>query len=268
MVAEVLFAVHTDKWPTWGAHYCRTLPQMLRAERRSNFRDECLQAYGTDARGQTALFEELSGEAELCFATLTPPEPSLLASRRTSSGTPARAQNYVSMPDEFMRGGGCFGPTATVLRTSANGAPPQRVPVSLVRAGDGLVCDDGRVAPVRCVVMTECAGGKAQLTRLPNGTEITEWHPVLDAATGRWHFPVMLGQQVVVEASHVYNFVLAPGFATVLVGGVPCAALGHGLDAPVVAHPYWGTRAVIDDLMSKPGWKQGRVVLPAKEALM
>ena len=70
------------------------------------------------------------------------------------------------------------------------------------------------------------------------------------------------------NASHVYNFVLASGFPTVLVDGVACAALGHGLDAPVVAHPYWGTSAVIDDLKTKPGWDVGRVVLPAKEAIM
>ena len=33
----------------WGRHYCRTLPLMLRAERRSNFRDAALQHFGKDA---------------------------------------------------------------------------------------------------------------------------------------------------------------------------------------------------------------------------
>ena len=98
------------------------------------------------------------------------------------------------------------------------------------------------------------------LTRLPNGLELTEWHPVRDRS-GRWRFPHMLGERVVVSASHVYNFVLEQGHPTVLVGGVPCAALGHGLKDPIVAHPYWGTRAVIDDMMSQPGWAEGRVVL-------
>lgn len=111
--------------------------------------------------------------------------------------------------------------------------------------------------------MTECAGGRAQLTRMPNGMEITEWHPVLNHTTGRWQFPNVLGTQVVVDAPYVYNFVLAPGFEMVLVDGVPCASLGHGLNAPIVAHPYWGTQAVIDDLMTKDGWKEGRVVLSA-----
>ena len=171
------------------------------------------------------------------------------------------------MPDEFMRGGGCFGPTATVQlvdETHTHGGV-RTATVAEVRAGDILVGEGGRRAAVRCVVLTPCPGGRALLTRLPNGTELTEWHPVRDP-TGRWRFPHMLGERVLVRASHVHNFVLAPGHPTVLVGGVPCAALGHGLDAPTVAHPYWGTSAVITDLMSKPGWESGRVILEATTA--
>merc|ERR1719213_939911 len=149
-------------------------------------------------------------------------------------------------------------------RVVASTVAARSVPVSKVKAGDMLVCDDGRLAPVRCVVMTECAGGKAQLTCLPNGTEITEWHPLFNETTMRWQFPNMIGQRVIVNTQYVYNFVLAPGFPTILVDGIPCAALGHGLEAPIVAHPYWGTEAVIQDLMAKPGWEKGRVVMPAK----
>ena len=43
---------------------------------------------------------------------------------------------------------------------------------------DGSDGEGGSVAPVRCVVLTECPGGRALLTRLPNGTELTEWHPI------------------------------------------------------------------------------------------
>lgn len=209
----------------------------------------------------------------MCFATLTPPTPSRLAAaqRRASAGgnggprTASAAPQFRSMPDEYMRGGGCFGPNATVLvaRDGDGGAPAQRVRVSDVRAGDRVVCDGGRAVTVKCVVMTECAGGRARLTRLRNGLEITEWHPLLNGATGRWQFPVVLGQQVLVATSYVYNFVTAERVDAILVDGHLCAALGHGIDAPIVGHAYWGTRAVIDDLATKPGWEAGRVVLPA-----
>merc|ERR1719271_1847812 len=126
------------------------------------------------------------------------------------------------MPDEFMRGGGCFGPNATVL-----------------------VAEDLNLAWPH------------------NGTEITEWHPLFNETTMRWQFPNMIGQRVIVNTQYVYNFVLAPGFPTILVDGIPCAALGHGLEAPIVAHLYWGTAKVVQDLMTKPGWAEGKVVLPA-----
>ena len=64
LVDEMILACQPDKYVAWGRHYVRTLPQMLRGERRSNFRDACLQAYGHDAKGRQALFEDLSNEAE------------------------------------------------------------------------------------------------------------------------------------------------------------------------------------------------------------
>ena len=103
------------------------------------------------------------------------------------------------------------------------------------------------------------------LTRLPNGLEMTEWHPIRDPS-GRWRFPVMLGERIVTTTPFVYNFVLSAGHPTILVDGLPCAALGHGLEAPIVAHPYWGTQAVIEDMMSHEGWAAGRVVLRASAA--
>jgi len=261
-------------FPRWGNHYLRTLPCMLKEERRSNFRDEALQHFGKDLYGQDGLFEDQSNAAEMRFATLKPPEPSLLrpqapppmATTPGSYGVPAPMQaaappRVMALPDEFMRGGGCFGPSATVRRVAADGEA-HVVSVSQVRAGDTLVGEGGRLTRVLCVVMHECAGGRALLTRLPNGTELTEWHPVRDGR-GCWRFPHMLGERVLVSTSHVYNFVLSPGHPTVLVGGVPCAALGHGLEGPVIGHPYWGTRAVLQDLMANEGWVDGRVVVPA-----
>ena len=278
--SECVLGLQPANFNKWGSHYFRTLPCMLKYERRSNFRDECLQHFGKDARMREALFEEQSNNAEMRFATLAPPEPSLLRPQPTvgvplagNAGpataaqprTAAVAPRPMALPEEFMRGGGCFGPDATVAVLAPDGES-RAVRVSAVRAGDALVGEGGRVATVVCVVMTECAGGRAQLTRLPNGTEITEWHPIREASTGKWRFPNMLGTRILRTTPFVYNFVLSEGHPTILVDGVPCAALGHGLEAPVVAHPYWGTRAVIDDLMQRDGWDEGRIVIPAHGA--
>ena len=203
---EALLGCDSTNFKRWGNHYFRTLACMLKAERRSNFRDECMQHFGKDKRKRDALFEEQSNAAEMRFATLKPPEPSLLrpppppaaASLGSAPGTmPAMAApppRPMALPDEFMRGGGCFGPNATVRLISAGGQA-RTVLVSQVRAGDSLLGEGGRIAHVRCVVLTECAGGRVMLSRLPSGLELTEWHPVrcrraLDPQTsGDWPGP-------------------------------------------------------------------------------
>ena len=141
------------KFGTWGRHYLVTLPQMLRAERRSNFRDQALQHFGKDADGQEGVFEEQSNEAETAFATMKAPEPSLLV----QPGAPAALGVPVAvggsapcapapvLPAEFMRGGGCFAPETLVTALGADGAP-RRVPIDAVGPGDALLAADGSVA--------------------------------------------------------------------------------------------------------------------------
>ena len=48
---EAVLGADAANYRKWGAHYFRTLPCMLRTERRSNFRDACLEHFGTDAQG-------------------------------------------------------------------------------------------------------------------------------------------------------------------------------------------------------------------------
>ena len=117
-----------------------------------------------------------------------------------------------------------------------------------------------------CVVATECEGGKALLVALPGGgPQLTPWHPVRDAAAGgRWRFPLMLGKQAVRACPYVINLVL-DRCHEVIVDGVACVTLGHGLKGDVVEHAYWGTAAVVADLSRFPGWERGFVLLRPKE---
>jgi len=253
---EVLLGATAANVQKWGKHYLRTFPQMLLRERRSNFRDAALQHFGRDAAGEDALFDSLSNDAEMRFAMLKPPAPSLVRSQAER----ARVMSQ-PLPDEFMRGGGCFAPEGMVELLVNGQATP--TPIGAVRAGDFVRSGDGGFARVLCAVLTECEGGVATFSELPGtGLQLTEWHPVIDAGTGRWRFPIMLGRRVVRPCRYVHNLVLQPGASAVRINGVACATLGHGLTEDVVAHPYWGTGAVLDDLRSRDGWAEGLVVLP------
>ena len=180
----------------WGAHYFRTLPCMLKSERRSNFRDECPQHFGKDARMREAIFEEMSNMAEMKFAT--PAAGARLGLRRQSESSSrrlARDRSATAAPDGAAgrvharrrllrpqldrarrvrprgRRRGRFGDESGA-EGGGEGSGVRRIGVSEVRAGTAS-CEDGRLAPVRCVVLTECDGGRALLTR-SNGPELTE----------------------------------------------------------------------------------------------
>ena len=307
---QVLLGLGAEAWEKWGVHYCRTLAGMLRTERRSNFRDRALQHFGRDASGREAMFEDESGAAEMTFATLKAPEPSLLQPQQPPVGVPFAAGAAVTglpaptaqpaqrlhvLPDEFMRGGGCFAPESLVSKVvkagrrvgrraldaghapraagegeaeaaEAEGAEAEEeaevlVRMDAVRAGDLLRTADGGAARVRCVVVTECEGGRAELVALPGAgaCELTSWHPVRDAASGAWRFPCTMGTPRVRACAHVFNLVL-DRHHVLRVGGAACVTLGHGLRGDVVGHAYWGG-AVLADLSRQPGWRQGLVLL-------
>ena len=269
ITSEAIVGIEPDNFRKWGAHYLRTFSQMLRSQRRSNFRDAALQGFGQDATGAPGLFEELSNECELCFAQLPPPQPSGLermARRQAKTEAEAReareaAARRQAMPDEFMRGGGCFAPDALVQVVAPDGTETP-VPIAALVPFSRVRTASGATAEVTCVVASPCdPATPTLLTELPTGLQLTEWHPVRDSR-GRWRFPLLLGRRIARRLPAVYNLVLSREHVA-LVGGVACVTLGHGLEGPVVGHPFWGGRAVLEQLAAHDGWASGRVLLEA-----
>lgn len=100
------------------------------------------------------------------------------------------------------------------------------------------------------------------MVRLPNAPRLlaTPYHPV--KVGGKWVFPTNVGRTVTVPCDAVFNLLLADG-ASMVIEGVECVALGHGLKGSVVGeHAYYGSRqAVTKDLQRMPGWEHGVVDL-------
>jgi len=250
LVNELTLGLSTrDNFTVWGRHYMRSLVGNLRRGVRTNFRDFILQRYSLDARGEPGFFDVECEKSEDIFSRLPAPTPSLL------QGAPPRS---TILPDEFMRGGGCFAPECTVDRW--NGAEFETVTMGDVRPHDELRTARGK-AEVRCVVKTMCPGGRAEVVRL-GGLRLTAWHPVWlgrDGRRGKWMFPCTLGAKVVEDCDWVYNFVMHLD-PVVKVSGRSVVTLGHQMRGRVVQHAYWGV-GVISDLEKKLGWTSGYVVL-------
>jgi hypothetical protein len=178
-----------------------------------------------------------------------------------------------------MTSGSCFAGACLVEMHDGT-----RTRVESVRKGD-KVLGGGEVV---CVVRTDPRADRSDRPDFPHRSPsppssprslvklgallVTAWHPIRAAGPrGEWVFPCTVeGATVVPHDGEVYNFVLGgpdgpdgpDGHAhEMTIEGIVCVTLGHGLDGPVVAHPYYGTKRVLDDLRRMRGWDKGLVRL-------
>lgn len=240
----------------------------------NNFKDPGVLAYGSaHSRGKR---DELDA---MCNA-LPVPNPSLIP-RGVAYGQPATgvAVTATAFRDAFNNAdGGCFGAGTQVLmaadKEEAEGEQEGRYQrIESLRKGDLVSTPEG---PALVVCLIKYSG--VRTVRLPGSSlVITPWHPVKMSEEGPWEFPAdILAERMVEEGrivpkdvstlfesmdSCVFNLVLESGHAVTVDGGVRAVTLGHGMKGEVVAHPYWGTREVIEDLMQQPGFECGFVEL-------
>lgn len=240
----------TDSYYTWGKHFLKALPPMLRDERRSNFRDECLQMYCKNEHGsEDTLFEAMSNKAEQIFATTVPPEPSLLQQQSIYRAAPPPQRTQ--LPDEFLRGGGCWKHDCKVVVKMNNSTVEMKT--SEVKAGY-MVYNGKSFSKIVCVVKRNMK--KIQIAQI-GSLFVTPWHPILFEQD--WKFPndctpVLLNEDSVT----VYDLVLADTHI-VVVENIPCITLGHNYATGILKHNYYGTSAIINDLKSCAGWSSGLI---------
>jgi hypothetical protein len=105
------------------------------------------------------------------------------------------------------------------------------------------------------------------MCEMDTGLFITPWHPLQDPKTGEWVFPNQLVEPKKMYVEFYYNLVLETGHIVEL-NAYPVCTLGHGFqDNDVIKHPYFGTMAVIYDLMGRKGWEEGFIVIERKETV-
>jgi ubiquitin/Mg-chelatase subunit ChlD len=243
---QVAEATSKAEWfKKWGQHYLPSLANAHMMQQCNNFKDPGVQCYGSK------LFSQLRDTAEEIFVKIAPPKPSRRPAHRHASP--------VSMAGYHNRYGGCF--RGECLVTMGNGS---KCRVDEVRAGDELrgPADTGRgVSKVRCVVRTAVPTGSTRLVKLSSGLVLTPWHPIqLD--NSKWVFPCDMPGAVIEElpCDAYYSFVLDTGHIAII-NDTKCVTLGHGFDADVVRHSYFGSEQVLNDLAAMHGWSEGLVPL-------
>jgi hypothetical protein len=231
---QVAEALETkESFERWGRHYLPSLSAAHLYQVSNNCKDPGVQGYGGP------LFRALRADTEDIFLKIPPPTVT-----RPQHTAPPNMEVYAGYS------GACFSGECLVAMHDGTS-----ILVKEVKKGD--VVKGG--ATVVCVVKTEPAR-KVDMTRVGD-LLVTAWHPMRGDA-GQWVFPCEVegAETVAGLCDAVYNFVL-DRCHEVTVGGRDLVTLGHGLTGPVVAHPYFGTREVIEDLEMSSGWAKGLVRL-------
>lgn len=229
-----------DWYRKWGRHY---LPSLMRAhllQQCNNFKDPGIQHYGG------SLFISIRDVIDDLFCKLPPPKPSV---KSTSSYSVAPVG---SMNVYYNRSAPCFDGSCKVLM--ANGTYKR---VDNVKKGDFIMSINNLPAQVVCVIKTLCYQSKTQLVELKGGLLVTPYHPV--RIENKWYFPCQLGTVMERPCSSVYSFILNEQHI-MMINDIQCVTLGHDFkDDVIVAHPYFGSKLVIEDLQKMPGWNEGQV---------
>mmetsp|Transcript_15698 Transcript_15698/g.25518 ORF Transcript_15698/g.25518 Transcript_15698/m.25518 type:complete len:853 (-) Transcript_15698:31-2589(-) len=243
----------------WGCHYLPSIMFAHKLQQCNNFKDPGVQCYGGE------LFAELRDAADDIFCKLPPPKPSAVlraCSQMSASSAPRTplGTGPTSMAAYNDRYAGCI--DGRCLVALANG---KECRIDEVAKGDKVLTLQGEVATVVCVVRSPCAQGVASLVSIAGqcGTlRLTPHHPVL--VDGSWVFPADVASPQDLVCDAVYSFLLSGGSA-MMVAGIPCVALGHGIQEGAAAHPYLGSQSLVTkDLCHFPGFSHGLVELEPK----
>ena len=257
---QIMKAVSSQDWYSrWGKDHLLSFSKSHMLQRCANFKDASLQEFGGP------LFKTIQDEANKIFCSLPPPKPSCDGSTAPVRGhnTPAHQPNrqrQQAAPASSMAmyldiHGGCFDGNGLV--TMADG---QAKRVQDIRRGDLISTSDGMVAVVQALVETVIPKDQGIEVVEVNGVFLTPWHPVFSSSAKTWVFPVDIATPVKMQLGSIYNLVLDSSHV-VKINNLEVITLGHGKSEGVLAHPYFGTMKVIDDLKKHQGWSTGHLVI-------
>ena len=116
---------------------------------------------------------------------------------------------------------------------------------------------ENKTSTIQCVLKTRCKNGVATLVKYDR-LIVTPWHPIVDGC--EWTFPVQLADEDEYACEAVYSFLLEDRTPSMVIEGVQCITLAHGIENdPVAEHPFYGTENVVAALQGLTGWQQGLV---------
>jgi Mg-chelatase subunit ChlD len=235
-LGQVHKAFSREEWfNRWGIHYLPYFYRSHELEICSNFKDSSLQLYGGK------LFKELRCEIEDIFSTIPAPQPS-------RSSTPYKGNFQQTF---YSSSGPCFDGNGKVHLVNA-----PDVLVKDLKRGHMILNSDGNIATIVCIIKTKVKNSALNMV-LINNLRVTPYHPI--KYEGKWVHPCTIKEPMMVHCDYIYNFVLDKHHV-ITINNMDAITLGHGMtNDSVLAHPFFGTSLVIDNLKTHQGWEKGLI---------
>ena len=246
-----------DWYNKWGRHFIRSIMNAYKNQQCNNFKDPGVQNFAGN------LFIQIRTKADDAFCMLPAPTPSVRGRNvyRSTVSTPAPT----NMSRYYDRGGGCYDGDGIVN----TGNKTYKAVKNLVKGDIVCALDKNKMEfmdRVKCVVKSRVVSGHTLMCKI-NDLCITPWHPLIMYSpepklnyNGQWVFPVNIAPQQNIQLDWIYNIVLESG-VSICINNLMMATLGHGLNDPIIAHEYFGTQNIINDLSKMDGWNQGLIIL-------
>jgi hypothetical protein len=243
-------------WARWGGHYMRSYRRAQQIQRRLNFKDPGSLIYGGD---ETSLFGQCVAKGEELFMTLDPPQPTGSSRGYGSSSSaapaydPAYLSAYLRTNSQAAQSGGCFHPETHVIM--ADNSVKQ---IQSLSPGDKVWTPQGAAAVIALVTVGHGSATSVMMSKVGDCI-LTPYHPYLNEVL-HWVVGADTVGQESYPTSTVYNLVLDKFHIIKTPGGIRACTLAHGFTENVIAHPFFGTQAVVEDLKKCSGWLEGRPV--------
>lgn len=239
---QIMKAVSKQDWyKKWGQDHLLSFSRAHVLQQSTNFKDASIQLYGGEQ------FKTVQDQTNTVFCSLPPPKPSC----RRDPNAPM-IQNMATFANAY---GGCFNGEGLVQM--GNGEVKA---VKNLKRGDEVTSTNGSTAKVLALIETVIPDGQLTEVVEVEGVLLTPWHPVQTGTDGQWVFPADLHASKKVSLRAIYNLVL-DSHHVVVINKLNVITLGHNKTEGVLAHPYFGSQKVVEDLKGHPGWSSGHLVI-------
>lgn len=274
LAGQIREAFSRDDWyRKWGRHYLPSISRAHQLQQCNNFKDPGIQHYGGE------LCASIRDYSEDIFVKLPPPTPAIrynqynnynnynqssarsLAPSLAPSVVPSRP---VNMSIYNNRNAGCFHEDCVI--TMFDGTFKK---CKDIQRGDLISTGDS----VEGIFKTDLSNveNKAPLVHYQDSTNpdnpviITPYHPM--KINGKWTFPIdLVSKEVDTHCTMLYSFVLRMRTSSIIVNGIECITLAHGIQNNLIAtHPFFGTEKIVQALKTYPNnqWtNQGTCTIP------